>query len=155
MQSQAGVTLLEALIFMTILSVIMLAIVYATTISLKRTQFNQHKIFATRYMEEAQEWVRGEKEVNWTIFLNRAPGTYCMNDDISTCSEAGTCWSEPTACEATDYSLGSTGGIQNGYSRSIVLTSTGSSVGAVTTVSWKDGPNIFNVTSNTSFSRWE
>ncbi len=140
---------------MTILSIIMLAIVYATTLALKRTQFNQHKIFATRYMEEAQEWVRGEKEVNWTTFLNRSPGTYCMNEDMTTCSDAGSCWSQATACDADDFSLGSSGGLQNGYSRSMVLTTSGSSVHVETTVSWKDGPNIFDVTSDTTFSRWE
>jgi type II secretory pathway pseudopilin PulG len=153
--SQSGVTLLEVLIFMTLLSLIIIAIVYSTTLSLKRTQFNQRKIFATRYAEEVEEWMRGEKEVDWTVFSGRAPNTYCMNTDIGTCDSAGTCWDDVGACAATDYSLDAPAGLTNGYKRSVVLSPSGSRVDMAVTVEWVDGPNTFDVGVNSTFSRWE
>lgn len=154
-KSQSGVTLLEALIFMTLLSVIMIAIVYSTTLSLKRTQFNQRKIFATRYAEEVEEWMRGEKETNWATFSARSPGSYCMNSQISVCDAAGSCWDNPTDCADTDFSLAASAGLNNGYKRSTVLTTTGSRVDMVVTVEWIDGPNTYDVDVTSTFSRWE
>jgi hypothetical protein len=140
---------------MTILSTIILAIVYSTTHSLKRSQFNQRKIFATRYAEEVEEWMRGEKETNWATFSSHSPGTYCINDEISACSGTGTCWDDNAACAGTDYSLGASAGIQNGFKRSVELNTLGSRVDVSINVSWKDGPNIFDVDVVSTFSRWE
>lgn len=154
-KSEEGLSLLEALIFTTILSVIMLAVVFATTMSLKRTQFNQKKIFATRYAEEVLEWMRGEKEADWTTFTSRSPQVYCMNDDVTTCSAAGSCWSVSTACPAGDYPLSETQSLNNGFSRNVTLQTDGTTIRVTAIVSWKDGSNEFDVTSSTTFSRWE
>ncbi len=152
---QDGVTLLEALIFMFVLSLIIFAIAFSTTHSLRRTQFNVDKIFATRYGEEVEEWMRGEKEANWTTFSARSPGTYCMNAEITTCDAGDTCWDENAACDSDDYSLGESGSLNNGFKRTVELTTVGTRVDVDIVVSWIDGPNTYDVTLNSSFSRWE
>lgn len=154
-RSDDGITLLETVIFVTILSIIILAIVFSTVQSLKRTQFNQRKVFATRYAEELEEWMRGEKEANWTTFSARSPGTYCINEDMTTCISAGTCWDENSACTSNDYSLGAGIGLSNGYKRMVMLTTSGSRVDVNITVDWVDGPNTFDVGLASTFSRWE
>lgn len=153
--SQKGITLLETLIFITILSTIIIAIVYSTTLSLKRAQFNQRKIFATRYAQEVDEWMRGEKESNWTAFLALSDTTYCMNSSISSCSLTDTCWDESTACGSSSYTLAETSNLNNGYKRNVTLTTVGSRVDVHVVVEWKDGPNTFEVEVDNSYSRWE
>lgn len=135
--------------FMAILSTIFLAVVFLTTLSLKRTDYNKRKIMATHFAEEADEWLRGEKETSWTTFTSRSPGTYCMNTDISACDTAGTCWDNNTACLTTDYSLD---GI---YKRWMTLSDNGTRVDVTITVEWLDGPNTFSVPVSTTYSRWE
>lgn len=142
-------TLLEVLIFVSILTMIFLTIAYATTQSIKRTIYNQKKIIATHYAEEVQEWMRGEKESDWAIFTTRSDTTYCLNSSVTTCSTAGTCWDADVACDADDYTLG------NGYKRSSALTTNGSRIDIITTVEWTEGPNTYSVPISTTFSRWE
>lgn len=150
-----GVSLLEAIIFIAVLSLIILAIVYTTTLSLKRTIFNQDKLFATRYAEELEEWIRGEKEVDWSTFLARSDATYCMNIEIPTCDSGNTCWDDTGACGSTDYSLGESNGLNNGFKRSVVMTTSGSRVDINITVEWLDGPNTYTVNLPSSLSRWD
>ena len=160
LRSESGLTLIEAVIFISILSTIILAIVYSTTISLRRTQFNIRKINATRYSEEVEEWMRGEKESNWAEFLARSDQTYCMNEDMYLCSGkedgAGGCWDVNTACDGPDdYTLGENDELNNGYRRNATLTTDGTRVNVVITTEWTDGPNVYDVTITSAFSRWE
>ncbi|MBP9797565.1 type II secretion system protein [Candidatus Woesebacteria bacterium] len=146
---QKGMTLLEVLIFVTMITLIFITIASATTQSIKKTIYNQQKIIATHYAEEAQEWMRGEKESDWAIFSARSDETYCLNAGITACNAAGSCWDSRAACGATDYSLGGK------YKRSSVLTTNGSRIDVITTVEWVDGSNTYSVPINTTFSRWE
>lgn len=152
---QEGVSLLEAVIFIAVLSLIILAIVYSTTLSLKRTIFNQDKLIATRYAEELEEWIRGEKEVNWAEFLARSDATYCMNVEIPTCDAADSCWDDTGACGSTEYTLGETNSLNNGFKRSVVMTTSGSRIDIDITVEWLDGPNTYSVNLPSSLSRWD
>lgn len=147
--SQSGMTLLEVLIFTTMITLIFLTIASATTQSIKKTMYNQQKIIATHYAEEAQEWMRGEKESDWSVFSARSDATYCLNSTISTCDASGSCWDNRAACPVTDYSLG------GHYKRSSVLTTNGSRIDVITTVEWIEGSNTYSVPISTTFSRWE
>lgn len=87
-KKQKGMTLLEVLIFVYILTLIFLTIAFTTTQSIKRTIYNQQKIIATHYAEEVHEWMRGEKETDWAIFATRSDSTYCLNQSITVCHAA-------------------------------------------------------------------
>ena len=142
-------TLLEVLIFTTMITLIFLTIASATTQSIKKTIYNQQKIIATHYAEEAQEWMRGEKETDWAVFSARSDATYCLNENISTCDVAGSCWDNRASCGVSDYSLG------GHFKRSSVLTTNGSLIDVTTTVEWIEGQNRYSVPIHTTFSRWE
>lgn len=147
--NQSGMTLLEVLIFITMITLIFITIASVTVQSIKRTIFNHQKIVATHYAEEVQEWMRGEKESDWAIFSARADETYCLNENVTTCNAEGTCWDDRALCESSDYSL------DNEYKRWSVLTTNGSRIDVTTTVEWREGPNTYSVPINTTFSRWE
>ena len=58
-------TLIEVLIFCSIVSTFFVSSAAITTFLLRSMKANEHKIIATRYAEELLEWVRAEKEKNW------------------------------------------------------------------------------------------
>lgn len=145
MSRNQGVTLLEVLVFVTILSMLFVGVAAATTSSLRRAQFNQRKIFATRFTEELEEWMRGEKEASWTTFAAKSavsPGNiYCFNSVTLSWPAVGSC--------------GSTYGLTNLYKREATLIGTGSQITVNIEVEWLDGANTFSVPVTTVFSQWE
>jgi len=85
-------SLIEVLVFVTILSLFFVAAMSVSTYSLRSMKSSQRKILASHYGEEAMEWLRGEKENNWLVFSARdyGSGIYCANSlDFSTPGECG------------------------------------------------------------------
>lgn len=153
LRDQQGLSLLELLIFITVLSLIFLGTAYATTRSMQQTQFNKHKLLATRYAEEIEEWMRGKKEEDWADFYNNkaASGdgnTYCFDDEVYD-EDNNISWPGVSEC-------GSSYNLDDLYQREAVLIhGAGSQVQVYIEVTWQDGPNIYSVPIQTVFSRWE
>lgn len=135
---------MEVIIFIFIISLIFVAVAYMMTLSLKQTQYNKDKIIATHAAEELEEWLRGEKESDWSTFTTRSSdvgSVYCFNDsDLS--------WPATGSCEDS-YSL------NNQFKRELTLTTSGEEVSVTINVSWKDGANTFNVPIDSLFTSWE
>ncbi len=88
-------SLVEVLVFVTVLSLFFVAAMAVTTYSLRTMKSNQYKILAAHYAEEGLEWLRGQKEDDWSIFTTRdtAMGTttYCISSlDFASPGECGT-----------------------------------------------------------------
>jgi type II secretory pathway pseudopilin PulG len=136
-------TLIEVLIFVTILSLFFVTAITITVVSLRNLKIQEHKILATRYAEELLEWLRGEKEVDWNLFTTKSD-TYCFNSSpISSWGNLGNC---------SSYSL------NNLYKREVVLTSYGIppyQVNVSITVSWQELGQTYQVPINTVFTVWE
>jgi len=73
-----GFSLVEVLVFVSILSIFFVFASAVTVSSLRDMKFNEHKIMATHYSEELVEWLRAEKEDDWNVFISHL-GTYCFN----------------------------------------------------------------------------
>ncbi len=153
-RSQKGLSLLEVLAFVTILSLTFLGVAYSTGQSIKRTKFNEQKLIATRYAEELEEWLRGEKEVDWATFYTTYAGvgpngkTYCFDDGVYD-GDNDISW--PTVGDC-----GSLFGLRDIYRREVTLTqSLTSQVQVVIQVDWKDGGNVFSLPINTILTKWE
>ncbi len=134
-------SLIEVLIFVTILSLVFVSAVAVTTYSLRVMTYNEHKILAEHYAEEGLELVKAEKETDWNIFTNLDTSggtgtTYC----IITLD-----WYNPGVCPGT-YFLGN----PNIFSREVVLTNQGSNPVNQTDVKlkvyWTEGHDVFDVT---------
>ena len=77
-----GFSLIEVLIFISILSLFFVVAAAVTTASLRNMKINEHKILATRYAEELLEWLRSEKEKDSDTFVNSLlyDSTICFNE---------------------------------------------------------------------------
>lgn len=85
---QRGFSLLEVMVFVTILNIVFVASASFVITSLYRMKINEHKTRATYYAEELQEWLYGEREADWPALLSRsvpAPNsiTYCANNRLN------------------------------------------------------------------------
>lgn len=145
LKNQKGVSIIEVLIATSILSMVFLAASYATTLSLSRTKYNQDRILASRYADELEEWMRGEKETNWATFVARSsasPGTtYCFNSTTLSWPTSGDC--------------GTTFGLVNRFKREAVLVGTGTQVDVEITVEWQDGANTYSIPIDTVYALWD
>lgn len=138
-------SLIEVLVFVTILSLLFVSAASITTYLLRTSKFNENKILATHYAEEGLEWVKSDKEDDWNKFtsLDSSAGTgttYC----IITLD-----WYAPGACSGT-YFLGT----PNIFLREVLLTNEGSNPVNQTevqvTVYWEEGDKTFNVKINST-----
>lgn len=142
---ESGLSMIEVLIAISILSIIFISAAYATSISLSRSKYNQDRILASRYGDELEEWLRGEKETSWSTFVARSaasPGvTYCFNSTSISWPVSGTC--------------GTTFGLNNRFLREATLIGTGTQVSIRISVQWKDASRTYTVPVDTVFSLWD
>ncbi|MEI6327266.1 MAG: prepilin-type N-terminal cleavage/methylation domain-containing protein [Candidatus Roizmanbacteria bacterium] len=160
-QRKKGFSLFEVLIFIVISSFLLVSMVSYRVATIRQSRSGYYKIYATRYAEELTEWIRIQKELNWTDFYTKAAngGTgakYCVNSVIdlnSTLSTAMTPYLD-TTCKLDG--IGTSGANRpNIFRRTVTFeTSSGSSpVKAAILVEWQEGPNqLFNVPINTTYS---
>ncbi|MFA5770473.1 MAG: type II secretion system protein [Patescibacteria group bacterium] len=137
-KSHAGFSLVEVLVFTTILGLFFVAALTITTFNLKNMKIQEHKILATRYAEEAIEWLKEEKENDWSDFITHTGTNYCLNSLAWTSGVCGT------------YSLGTPGF----FKRDLLITNSGSPVDKVETtmtVSWEDMGTVLSVPIKTVF----
>lgn len=78
---QKGQTLVELIMAVAVGTVIVTAIVAITTLSLRNSEFAKTDIQATRYSQETIEWLRIERDKNWTTLFGKSgvnAQTYCL-----------------------------------------------------------------------------
>ena len=116
-------SLIEVLVFITILSLFFISAVTVTIFNLRNMKIQEHKILATRYAEEGNEWLKQEKEDDWQVFTTHTGTNYCLNSLNWTSGLCGT------------HSLGTPAFLK----RDLIITNSGSPVDRITTnltVSW-------------------
>jgi len=130
-------SLIEVIIFISVLGLFFIAALTVTTFNLKNMKIQEHKILATRYAEEGIEWINQEKEDDWTVFIAHGSAggtTYCLNSLSWTSGSCG------------DYSLGTI------FKRELVIKNSGD---AVITVYWQDMGTVLSVPIKTVFKLLE
>ena len=80
-------TLIEIMIFVALLSMVLVVAVSYVTKLLMNMKVNEHKIYATFYVEEINEWLYSERNADWQLFHSKArtgPNdiTYCFNNNL-------------------------------------------------------------------------
>ena len=143
-----GFSLIEVLVFVTVLVVFFVAAISIVTFSLRSMKASEHRILASHYAEEAMEWVKGQKEDDWVEFTGHdaIPGAaiYCINGlDFVSAVECG-----------TYYTLGSPAM----FKRELLLenvpdSSSPDQVNATVNVYWLEGTADFRVSSRTILKR--
>lgn len=146
-----GFSLIEVTIFVAIMSVFFVMVMSMSTSSLATLKTSERRTYATRYTEEAIEWLGGEKEVDWdNTFLPKAPLTtptiYCFNSTMTTWPTAGAC---------AGYTLNGFFKREIALSRQANTTPGDFRVTAVVTVSWLQGTGTMSVPVSIIFNKYE
>jgi len=143
-----GFTLIEILIFTSIVSVFFITAAAVSAFSLSIMRTNENRIYATHYAEEVSEWLLNEKDASdWPTFSGRV-GAWCMNTLAWT---SGSC----PISGAGSYALGAEYSRQ--FNRDVVLTAVGDgTISSSITVSWRDtNNNLMSVPINTIYAQTE
>ena len=136
-KSIRGQSLFEVIVTLLVVSLVVTAIAGLAILGIKSSNFSRDKTLATRYVQEANEWLRGERDTDWTAFKSnsQAHATICLQ----TLGWPGTC-----------------GAINNIFTRKadFVFPPDGS-IQATVTVSWTDSGGTHLSQSITYFSDWQ
>ena len=149
MKNKKGFSLVEVLVFITILSLFFIVAVTITTFNIRNMKIQEHKILATRYGEEAVEWIKQEKEDDWQLFKTYGNPTgsainYCLNSLD---------WNTKTDC-GNNYTLG----LPNIFKRVLIITNSGNPVDSASvnlTTSWLENGVEQKVIIKTVSNLWE
>ena len=142
-----GFSLIEVLVFVTVLGVFFVAAATVVTFLLSTMKASEHRIIATRYAEEAIEWIKTEKEEDWSVFAGNSSDSgkrYCANTLN---------WDTTGACATSNLF-----GTPTIFKREIVLTSSGAPIDQVTVsviVYWNETNRTDDVTIDTILKVWE
>ena len=147
---ESGFSIIEVLIFTLLSSIVLIGMSYATLISIKNSKESQNKTLSTRYMQQAQEWLRGEKELDWNTFVDSlSSSTYCINTIPQTISEISTFLG---TCAEDDFSLGTS------FKRELTIVSINADKTEViykVQIYWHDGPNVATSQVSSLLAQWE
>lgn len=128
-----GQSLFEIIFAVAIAALIMTAVVVLSTDSVRNSSFSRNQTLASRLAQEAHEWLRSERDSDWTTFAGRV-GTTCLG---------ALSWSGSCAVTGTPFS------------REVTLTLINpTTVEADIIVSWTDGQGTHEVRSVTRLTDW-
>lgn len=156
--SQEGFSLIEIIVFVTLVGIILVSAAGYTVRLVQNMAYNQHKIMATRYLEDMKEWVDGERAADWQLFQSKAAtgagAEYCVNDYLYLTSTFHDLI-QPPDCPFT----GVYGNVRpNIFQRKLVLikdAEAANSVTAVMTVSWYEDTTLYSERITSEYSLWQ
>lgn len=145
MKNQKGQSLFEVVVALAISTMVIIALVALAASSIRNANFSKNKTIASRYAQEATEWLRAQRDADPTAFALKT-GTFCMQ--TLSFDVAGSCNADMM--------------ISDLFNREVTLTSSIVSVGGVdkniitadVAVTWKDVQGDHEVKSTTEFSDW-
>ncbi len=137
-----GQSLFEVVTALGVVTVIIVALVALASSSIHNSNFSKDKALATRYSQEATEWLRGERDTNWDIFAAKAlTSTWCLPSLSWISASVGTCDNEfiPNTL------------FQREIYFNIIDAKT---IEVQTVVSWEDSKGVHQVNSATTLTDW-
>lgn len=77
---EAGQSFFEVIIALALISIVLITIVALASTSIRASVFSRNQTTAQRYTQQASEWLRAEKDADWTLFKTRASTpSYCLD----------------------------------------------------------------------------
>ncbi len=143
-----GFSLIEILVFITILSLVFISAIALGTVSIRNSKNAENKILAAHYGEELLAWLRSQKDADWLTFIGQSaapPGVqYCFSDEpVSSWPSSGSCTSSQL--------------IKNLFKRqaTLIYDSSIQRVNIDLTVDWNEGGNSYSLPIKGLFSQFE
>lgn len=93
-RNNKGQTLVELVVVLAVVGMIVTGVVSIAAVSVRNARFSKDQASASRYAQEAMEWIRQERDTSWSGFYNRRDRTYCM----PTLS-----WSQTSGCNSDQF----------------------------------------------------
>lgn len=92
--NQKGQSMFEVVLALFIITMIIVAVVILSTNAISNSLFSRSKTQASRYSQEAIEWLRNQRETNSEAFTTAASvPTYCLNNNPPDFGNVGSCTS--------------------------------------------------------------
>lgn len=146
MRNESGQSLFEIILALAITTLIVVALVALTATSIRNTTFSKNKTLASRYSQEATEWLRGERDADFNVFETRAATPlYCLPSLTWGSASIGACTSGQEIANTP---------FRREISFSTTSIACGDLIEAGVKVYWTDSQGIHEVRSVTCFSDW-
>lgn len=137
-----GQSLFEVVLALGVVTLITVGIIILATDSIKNSSFSKNKTLASRFTQEAIEWVRNERDKNFSSFINRAIiPKYCF-DTLS--------WSNVGPCSGSEQIPDTI--LTREVDLSTYTVSGKSIIEVLVVVSWNDSKGYHETRSSTNFS---
>lgn len=143
-----GQSLFEVTVTLMIVSLVITAIAGLALISIKSSTYSRNKTLITRYIQEANEWIKGQKDADWNAFVANVGShgnTLCLRS-----IDNGWEGNKSGSCLSTDYILGTNLIRQVSFDTSVI-----NSVTVNVTVSWSDQNGLHESNSITYLTNWQ
>jgi Tfp pilus assembly protein PilV len=139
-----GQSMFEVVLALFIITMIIVAVVILSTNSIANSLFSRSKTQASRYSQEAVEWLRNERETNSEDFITATNNSvYCLNTNPPDFSKTG-------ACSSTELISGTIFKRQVTFTTSDVFSK--SIINATVVTSWNDPKGYHEARAVTEFS---
>ncbi len=153
MSIKKSFSLIEVLIFVTILAMFLIAAASIITVSMRQNKVKINMLRAIHYNEQLLEWITGEKEMDWNLFVAKGivtGTTYCFPlEDLSSPWPFVVVGDPKTVCTSD------LGGMYRRYATVTTIGAPVSRVDAVAHTEWEEAGNIYKTELNTVFTLWE
>ncbi len=139
-----GQSLFEVVLAIAVITLIITAIASLAANSLRNAVYSRNKTLSTRYAQEAVEWLRGERDQNFTDFQTKSTtAKWCLVDLI---------WSLPRSCGDEEKISGTT--LKRELNFALITKSGKTVIEATVVVSWEDAQGLHETTTITYFTDW-
>jgi type II secretory pathway pseudopilin PulG len=158
---EKGQSLFEVLFAIAISALVVAGVASLASVSVRNSSYSRNNSIATRFAQEATEWLRSERDADWTTFLTnvRASATYCL--DSLSWTNTGICTSAEAVSgttiffrEVTFTCLKENLAPPPPFTSAVCADPDINNVEAKVEVSWTDAQGIHSVTTNTRFTDW-
>lgn len=141
---QRGQTLIELLVTLGVATIFIVTLISLSTGALGNTNFSRAQSDGNRYGREALEWLRGQRDSDWTTFASKSSGS-------------GTTWCLSTLVwPGSSGSCGSTKIPNTNFTRETTLTTNSATkITIVINVTWTDGKGTHNAQLNSILTKWK
>lgn len=125
-KTEKGQSIFEVVVAIALISLILITIVSMASLSVTASTFSRNQTQASRFTQQAAEWLKSEKDTGWVYFKSHiATPNWCLDSLY---------WQKPGNCSSSDFISGTI------FLRSVTLTLQGDgSIKVDVKTTWKDG----------------
>ena len=140
-----GQSLFEVVLALALSTLIIVALVSLVSNSIRNASYSRNKTYATRYTQEATEWLRGERDGDWDVFSTNF--LFCPTPPHVQCLDT-LAWGNCGICGDTEF-------VDNIFKREVSFSDIETnSVTVEVATYWTDSQGIHEVRNSTILTDW-